>query len=508
MSLIRGRHRINSTVRPLIGGSTLPPSRQTQRPFTNGPANARAPTAATEIQVPTASTKVESEAGGPLIKRYTKLRWSRKSKAPVCLKLAVKLDQGSSPAAGTKNFHAEDDSDISSRSLSWSSKKPKSGPPERPGPSSLSNSDTSTAVFEALDPTASAKLQSESSAPRIRRTPADSNFRKHEHGPFVKAERSGTPHASRNVANLILHKHPTRAKESRKPMRLLDRSGFGKTIHEQTTRARVYTPNDGSSPMRRLLTHSIDDDLHRFTEHHSPRAVKAASEALTMAQIKGNGKTSLQPATRKGGSLSLLAITKFESQHESPAPPAIREEYGGAARSVNRIERGPARLVIRRRTYVPKPRIWKVEAGPLRSRWRDSWLRLLVRRHHGAMDRDGYLSPSIIYEEVTRRPSQNPAVALPRSGFTPHASSSAPARSPLKRGVSQTRSRRRFGVRRRHSIARKHDAQSQFDVRKYPAWFVTRSRIRRRHSLARNLEVLRKYVTNSVFRDCHVEDMY
>ncbi len=507
MSLLRGRHWIDPTIRPLIGGSALPPSRQPHRPFTGGPAHPRAPTANIEKQVLTASTEAESEARGPVIEKYTKLRWSRRSKAPVCLKLAVQLDQGSSPAADTEQAHAQDDSDISSRSLSWSSRKPKSRPPGRPGASSLSNSNTSTAVFETKDHTASAKLQSESSAPRIRRIPFDSNFRKHEHGPFVKAERSGTSHTSRNVVNLILHKHPTRAKELRKPMRSLDHSGPRNSIYEQTTRDRVDTPIDGSSSRIKIFTLSIDGDLHGFTENHSPRAVKAASKTLAMAQIKGNGKTSLQPATRKGGSLSLSAITKSESQHESPAPPAIREEYGGAARSVSRREKGPARLLIRRRTYLPKPRIWKVEAGPLRSRWRDSWPRLLVRRHHGAMDRDGYLSPSIIYKEVTRRSSQNPAVALPRSAFTPHASSSTPPGSPLKRGVSQTRSRRRFGVRRRHSIARKHDAQSQFDIRKYPAWFVTRSRIRRRHSLARKLEVLRKYVTNSAFRDCNTKDM-
>jgi hypothetical protein len=503
MSLSRGRYWINPTIRPLIDGSTLPQFRQPQQPFTGGPANPRAPTANIETQVPTASTEVASDAGGPLIKKHTKLRWSRKSTAPVCLKLVVQLDQSSSPAADTEQAHIKDDHDNFSRSWSQSSGVPESG---RPGGSGPTHSNTSTSVFEVKDATASAKLQSESSAPRIRRILFDSTL-KHEHGPFVKTERSGTSHTSRNVVNLILQKHPTRAKELRKPMRSLDHSGSRNSIYEQTTRDRVDTPIDGSSSRIKTFTLSIDGDLHGFTEHHSPRAVKAASKALTMAQIKGNGKTSLQPATRKGGSLSLSAITKSESQHESPAPPAIREEYGGAARSVNRRQRGPARLVIRRRTYLPKPRIWKVDAGPLRSRWRDSWPRLLVRRHHGAMDRNGYLSPSIIYKEVTRRSSQNPAVALPRSAFTPHASSSTPPRSPLKRGVSQTRSRRRFGVRRRHSIARKHDAQSQFDIRKYPAWFVTRSRIRRLHSLARKLEVLRKYVTISAFRDCNTKDM-
>ncbi len=164
-------------------------------------------------------------------------------------------------------------------------------------------------------------------------------------------------------------------------------------------------------------------------------------------------------------------------------------------------------IFVRDNGWLPKARILKVKAGPPGSRWRDNRPEMLVRRHHCAMDRNGSLSPSVISDEVKRRPSQNPTIPLPSSAFT-HAMSSNTPRSCVKRGVSRPRSGRSFSVRRRHSIARKRDVQSQFDIRKYPAWFLTRSRIRARHSLTRNLEVLRKYVIFLALRYCDTKDLY
>lgn len=508
MLLSRGRLWINQNIRPSIGGSSLPPSRQPQRFLTSGPASSRAPTADAETQSPTANTEAESGATGPLIKKYIKLRWSKSSKAPLCLKPAVRSDQGSKIVTDTKRAHAEEDSDISSRSMNQSGGIPSGGLPRRPRASDLTNSKSSTPTFEAEDAAASANLQSKSSAPRIRKIQFGSNFHKHEHGPFGKAEGSGTSYTNRNVSNLVLHKHPTRDKEEQKPMRLLDRIGPRNSIHEQTTRGRVDISTDGSIPRFIHFALSADKDLHDTTDHRSSRAVKAASNALAMVQITGNGTTSLQPATQTWRSSSMSVIMNTESQYESLALPLIRKEYGGAARFMTRRDRGPARLVVRRRTVLPKPRIWKVKAGPLGSPRRENWPRLLVRRHHSAMDRNGSLSPSIISSQVTRRSSPNPAVAFPSSAFTPQALSLTPPRSMLKLRVSQPRSIRRFRVRRRHSVARKRDVQPQFNIRRNPAWFLTRSRIRARHSLAQNPKVLRKYVTNEAFRYCNIKDMY
>jgi len=430
MSSLRGRHWIHPTIRPLRGGSTIPPSRQLRRPTTSGSANLRAPTSSKETQDPTASTEVELEARGPLIKKYTKLKWSRKSTSPVCLKLAVRLDQGSSHATNTERAHAEDDCDIPLWSMGQRSGSPRYGPPGRPR---ASEPHTSTAVPEAKDARANAKLQSKLNPPRIRKTPFDCDLWKYKHWPFVEAGRSGTSHASRHVVNLVLHKHPTRAKEEQKPRRSLDRSGFRKSIHEQATRDRVDIPTDGANARIKHLTLSIDEDLHGFAEHRPPRTVKAFSkpQALAMAQMIRKAKTSLQPAIRKSGSLPSSAISKFKSQHESltpspirehenpferPALPPIRKEYGSAARSLSRRERGPARLVIRERKSLPQARSWEMKAGPLTTQQRDSWPRLLVRRHRSATDRNGSLSTSIIYSDITRRSSQNPAIALPRSG--------------------------------------------------------------------------------------------
>lgn len=504
MSLSRGRLWINPTIRPSINGSSLPPSRQPKRLLTSGPAKSRAPTANTHTRVPTASTEAGSGATDPLIKKYKKLRWSKSSKAPLCLKMAVRFPQGSKLVADTKRAHSEKYSNIFSRIISQSSGIPKGGLPRRPRASGPTNSKPSTPTFEAEVATASANLQSKSSAPRICKIPFGSNFQKHEHGPFVKAEGSGT---SYNVSNLVLHKHPTRAKETQKPMRSLDSSGPRNPSHEQTTRGRVDIPTDGSVPRFIHFALSNDKDLHGTKDHHSSRAVKAASNAPVIAHIIRKGRTSLQPAIRKCSSLSPL-VKKYESQLENPALPPIRREYGSAARSVIRRQRGSVRLVIRRRICLPKARIMKVKAGPPGSRWLDNWRRSPVRRHHSAMDSNGSLSPSVISSEVIRRSSQNPASALLQSALTPHASSSTPPRSFLEHGDSQPRAGRRFRIRRRHSVARKRDMQSPFDIRKNPAWFLTRSGIPRRRSLARNLEVLHKYVTNSAFRDCNVKDIY
>lgn len=427
------------------------------------------------------------------------------SKAPVCLKLAVPLDRGSNTAAHTKPVHAKDDSDISLPNPNRSSRRPKCRPPRRPEASGLTISRTSSPTIEAEEATASAKLPSSSNGPRIRRIPLGSNFRKPQHGPFVKAEGSGASHSSGNVINLVLRKHPVRAKDGREPM---DRRGSERLMQEQTTRDRVETPFDGSKSWIKRFAVLNDKNLHGFTEHYSAQAVKAASKALAIAQMIRKGRTSQQPVIRKPGSLPSSAISKAESQHDNLALPPIRKEYGSAARSVNRRGRGPARLVFRRLTWLSKARILKVKAGPPGNRGRDSRPRLIVRRHHGAMDRNGTLSPPVISSEVTRRSSQNLAVALPSATSTPHALSSTPPRPLLKRGVSHHRSMRRFRIRRRHSMARKRDVQSRFRLRKYPAWFLTRSRIQRCRSLTRSSEVLHKYVTNSAFRDCDVKDMY
>lgn len=505
MSLLCGRHWIKPTIRPLRGRSTLPPSRQPQRRHLGGPAVFTEPTAHTQTQGPTATAGVGLEARGPLIEKYTKLRWSKNSKAPVCLKLAVQLDRGSKTAADTKHIHGKDDSDISLPNSNRSSRRPNSRPPRRPGASGLTISRTSSPTIEAEEATASAKLPSSSNGPRIRRIPMGSNFRKPEHGPFVKAEGSGASHTSGNVFNLVLRKHPVRAKEGRE---LIDRRGSERSIHEQTTRDRVEILIDGSRFLIRRFAFSKDKNPHGITKHHPAQAVKDASKALAIALMIRKGRTSLQPAIQNSGSLPSSAIPKDGSQHDNLALPPIRKEYGSAARSVNQRGRGPARLVIRRLTWLSKARISKVKAGPPGNRGRDSRPHLIVRRHHGAMDRNGTLSPLVISSDVIRRSSQKFAVVLPSAASTPHALSSTPPRPLLKRGVSQHRSVRRFKIRRRHSMALKRDVQSRFKLRKYPAWFLTRSRIRRRRSLTRSFEVLHKYVTNSAFRDCNVKDTY